>query len=62
LNVLTPPPTAGLLLLAIAQPPIESKQRPYHDLEVVQELNAMQRAATKAAARAARVADDSKKW
>jgi hypothetical protein len=51
-----------LLLLAPAQPPSATKQRPYHDLEVVQELNAMQRAASKAAARSARVADDSKKW
>jgi hypothetical protein len=51
-----------LLLLASAQPISNTKQRPYHDLEVVQELNAMQRAASKAADRAARVADDSKKW
>lgn len=44
------------------QPPSTTKSRPYHDLEVVQELNAMQRAASKAAAGAERVADESKKW
>ncbi|WIA30518.1 hypothetical protein OEZ86_000602 [Tetradesmus obliquus] len=53
---------ARFLYHDLAKPCAETKLRPYHDLEVVQELNAMQRTASKAAGRAARVADDSKKW
>ena len=53
-----PKPCTPLFL----QPDPDRRVPPYHDLELVQELSRMMRASQRAAARAPRVAEESRKW